>query len=179
MALFDILILLALAAGVIIGWWRGLIQQLASLAAIIVAIVVTRLFGDAMTRMLLAMIPDLGGSEWGASILGHIILFVIAYIGLRLAARLLKQVIAKLHISGLDKVAGSAVGALKYLFILSLVLNLWSVVAPESQPVKSEKMLGGKPYQATLSVAPWLLNSDIVPLVQRAIIGKKSDDNEK
>lgn len=177
MALFDLLILIAVGAGLIIGWWRGLIQQLASLAALIVAIALTRIGGGVMTDFLLAVVPDLGGSTWGASILGHIILFVAAYIGLRLAARLLKDIIGRLHVSAIDKLAGAGVGVLKYLFVLSLVFNLWNVVAPDSRPVKSEKMLGGKPYELTLDVAPWLFSSDIVPIVQRAITGNQPDDD--
>lgn len=65
MALFDLLILIAVGAGLIIGWWRGLIQQLASLAALIAAIALTRIGGGVMTDFLLAVVPDLGGSTWG------------------------------------------------------------------------------------------------------------------
>lgn len=79
--------------------------------------------------------------------------------------------------SAIDKLAGAGVGVLKYLFVLSLVFNLWNVVAPDSRPVKSEKMLGGKPYELTLDVAPWLFSSDIVPIVQRAITGNQPDDD--
>ena len=87
MSIIDFLIIAVVAAGIIVGGMSGLVKQLSSLLAIVIAIVVTRTFGTEATEMLRAIVPDLTDSATMANVLAHILLFAFVYLTVRQIGR--------------------------------------------------------------------------------------------
>ncbi|MDY3932522.1 MAG: CvpA family protein [Muribaculaceae bacterium] len=169
MSIIDFLIIAVVAAGIIVGGMSGLVKQLSSLLAIVIAIVVTRTFGTEATEMLRAIVPDLTDSATMANVLAHILLFAFVYLTVRLAGSLMHSLLTSLHLGGADHILGAVFCTFKYLLILSIILNLWLFISPESEIVNDSSLFGGSVCRFMLDMAPWLLNSELIPLATNLV----------
>ena len=165
MTTLDILILVFCGVGLVMGLYKGFISQLGSIAAIVLGIVACRLWGDAATGVVAGW---LGVSDeysaWSchsASILGNVILFLVVYILTLLVARVLHRVSHALMLGPLDHVAGAVLGIFKWVFLLSVLVNLWLVLSPGSDIVTSSTLAGGRLAAWITDFAPAILGASI------------------
>lgn len=120
------------------GYRRGVVMQIGSLLAFVLAIVVCRLFGDAATDVVASMIGE--GKEASvdpmsrmvASTIGHVALFLIVWLGVGLTARALKLVVHTVHLGIVDRLAGALFMAFKAALVASFIVNFAEAVAPAS-----------------------------------------------
>lgn len=164
MSLIDFVLLIVIVAGIIVGARRGIIEQIASIVAIITAIVITRIYGDDATRFLCELIPSF--KESGptiCSVVGHITLFILVYFLIWLFGSVFRKFFHSLKLGLIDRVLGAIFCVLKYCLILSIVLNIWLLLSPGSKFTRESRMLNGKVCVAVVNFAPWLLTSDFIP----------------
>lgn len=116
MNILDIILGIPMAWLVYRGWWRGLVREVTTLAGVLVGIwASTHLSG---------WICDVVGLEGENSVL---IAFFIAFVGALVLAYLLgrgvERMMKKAHIGLVNHIAGSALGLIKALCILAVLLN--------------------------------------------------------
>ncbi len=136
----DIMILGGAVAFGVYGMWRGAIRQLGSVAAFLCAFLMARLFG-------LDMADWLGGVN---PMIGYTLVFALVFIGISLIASVLKFTANLLMLGAVDRLAGLVIGALKWLLLMSILLNL-AQLADIGLPV-----YGSRIVTATADLAPWL-----------------------
>ena len=166
MTLVDILMILIVLGGVVLGYRKGFIGQLSSLVSWVVAIVLCYKCGDLAQGIFLSIVPS--ASEWPLSSItvktvSLAFAFLIIMLVIRLAMRLFKGALDTVNLGFLDKLAGSLLFMFKYAFILSIVLNLLYAINPDMDTFGTEHMLKNKPYEMTLDLMPIVLGSDKMP----------------
>ena len=83
MTALDIFVILLLGGAALVGFVRGFIHEVLALAAWIVGIAALKLFHTPLQERLIEPV----GTEAGASVLAFALLFLPAYIGVKLFAR--------------------------------------------------------------------------------------------
>jgi membrane protein required for colicin V production len=143
----DMLLLGLLGFGAALGFWSGLIMQLARLVCLGVSIYVTFLLNEPVTRLLHGRIaPDTNVNLLHG--LAYIGVFLAVYIALFALSRLLYRVVSASRLVFLDRLAGAVLGACKTALILAPVC---AVLVFLSLPPTDE----------------WLNRSTIAPLLAR------------
>ena len=166
MTLTDILILLIVLGGLVVGYRKGLLGQLQSLIAWVVALVLCYCCGDQVKDIFLAFVPS--AANWPlASItvktVSLAIAFIIVMVVIRLIMRFFKGAIDSVHLGFLDKAGGSLLFMFKYAFLLSIALNLLYAINPDMDTFGTKHMLNNKPYEFTLDLMPKVLGSEKMP----------------
>lgn len=166
MTFVDTIIVLIALGAIVIGWRKGLIKQAASLISWAIGIVACLFMGDAVAQAFLAINPD--AANWPLSSItvkavALSLLFLIVTLVVRVIAYLTRKVIKGIRLGCLDRIGGAALFAFKYLFILSILLNLFYAYNPDAETFGTKHMLNNKPYEVTLDLMPFVLGADVMP----------------
>lgn len=161
MPALDIIVVLTAVAGLILGYRKGMVRQLGSLVAFMLAVIVCRMCGSEVAEFVGASVFHVDMSDQTYSsptaaamrILGYGIVFVAAWFAVWLLARLLHAVVQAVRLGTLNSMLGSVFACLKFLTVLSLILNVWQLVAPCSGWMATRGALS----DMTLGIAPALL----------------------
>ena len=128
LVVIDIAVAGILLFGLIWGYYKGIVSQLGSLGGLIVAILFTGLLAPLIEILLNKFnVVESGISHKLAYLIAFLILFFLCYF----IARLIKSTIKMLHLRWLDRILGGLFGVFKYMFILSILLNLYLLLCRE------------------------------------------------
>jgi membrane protein required for colicin V production len=119
----DIIVILLVGAGLVVGWLRGFVAEILSLFAWFLAIVALRYLHAPVRDLLVGPV----GTVAGASVLAFVIVFGLVFVGGKLASRRLGGRVRNSVVGPVDRLLGAGFGALKGLIgatLLFLVLNL-------------------------------------------------------
>jgi membrane protein required for colicin V production len=119
----DILVVLLVGAGLVLGWLRGFVSEILSLFAWFLAIIALRYLHEPVRDLLIGPV----GTVSGASVLAFALVFGLVFLGGKLASRRLGGRVRNSVVGPLDRVLGAGFGALKGLILatlLFLALNL-------------------------------------------------------
>jgi membrane protein required for colicin V production len=119
----DIIVLLLVGGGLLLGFMRGFITEVLSLLAWVGAIVALKLLHDPATAALTSMV----GTRAGAAVLAFALVFGITFIVGKLVARRIGGATRKSVVGPIDRILGGGFGALKGLIgatLLYLAANL-------------------------------------------------------
>ncbi len=167
MSITDIVILVIFAGAVVYGFWKGIISQIGSVAAVILGIIACRLFGDEATDLTFTLLPELAKdpdtARYACSVIGNVVLFLLVYLTVKLIASLVRKIASSLLLGFVDKILGSAFCIFKWFLVASIVLNVWYLIFPDSIIVKTSKLAGGKAIDAIMELAPAILGSLAAP----------------
>ncbi len=166
MGTIDIVILVVLGAGLVRGAFQGVIRQIGALVGMVLGVIGCNLYGSNMTSLMSEWFPALLEGEYGGtivSVLSHILLFVLIYWGVLLVAKLLKSITSALALGFFDKILGAIFCAVKYILVLSIILNIWFIFFPTGDAGVNAKLMDGELYRSVYEFAPWLLDSEIIP----------------
>jgi membrane protein required for colicin V production len=166
MTIVDAIIIIIVLGGLVIGYRKGLITQLASLISWIVAIALCYKGGELAQSIFLAIVPS--AAQWPlASITVKTVslafAFLVVMLSIRLVMRLFKGALDSIRLGLIDKAGGSLLFMFKYAFLLSLVLNLLYAFNPDMDTFGTKHMLNNKPYEMTLDLMPRILGSEQMP----------------
>ncbi len=120
----DILVLLTVGLGALLGFSRGFVRETLSLGAWIFAILAVKLFHAPVSAML--AIPV--GTRSGAAVLSLALIFGITFVLIRSLAKSLGRSTRGSLLGPFDRVLGFAFGALKGLIGATLVFLFVSMV---------------------------------------------------
>ncbi|MGL4852774.1 MAG: CvpA family protein [Phocaeicola sp.] len=119
MPAIDIVILLIVAVGLIEGLRKGFVRQLAATLGVIVGLLVSRSLYVTVAR---EATPVLGISTQLTELLAFVLIWGAVPVAFTSIASLLARVLKTAQMGWLDSWLGGALGALKYICILSVVV---------------------------------------------------------
>lgn len=124
MSALDIFVILLLGGGAIIGFVRGLVHEMLSLLAWVVAIVMLRLFHEPISASLLGAV----GGATAAAVLAFVLLFLPSFLFMKLLARSIGRRTRSSVLGPVDRVLGGGFGMLKGLLAATLFFLLANLV---------------------------------------------------
>ncbi len=131
MSTIDIIILVPVVIGAFFGYRKGLLIEIISFAALIVAIFLGYKLID-FGAVFLAQYLE--GMLFLLPYLSFFLIFLLVFIGLKLTGKIVKYIIDLTLLGSLDNIAGMIFGAIKWTFIVGTLLHLeqYVHVIPES-----------------------------------------------
>lgn len=120
LTVFDLIILTALAAGLVTGALRGFVQEVLSLAALLVALFALRVAHTPLTEMLVAKTDNTGT----AAIIAFLLIMAVVWGGGRYVAMRAGASTRKSMIGPIDRLLGAGFGTLKALMIAATLFML-------------------------------------------------------
>jgi membrane protein required for colicin V production len=123
MTALDIIVILLVGGGLIMGSLRGFVGEALSLASWVAAIVALKLLHTPVAAMLEAPV----GTRSGAAVLAFALIFGIVFLGGKMIARRIGGATRRSLIGPVDRILGAGFGALKGLIgatLLYLAANL-------------------------------------------------------
>ena len=136
MTTIDIIILIALGAGVIIGFMKGFIRQLASILGLIVGLLAAKAL---YTSLAVKLCPTVTDSMTVAQILAFFIIWIAVPLIFTLVASVLTKAMEAVSLGWLNRLLGAGLGALKYLLLVSLVVCVIQFIDTDSQLISQTK----------------------------------------
>ena len=115
MATIDIVILVIVGAGVVVGFMKGFIRQLASIVGLLAA---KALYASLAEKLC----PTITDSMTVAQILAFVIIWIAVPLTFTLVASLLTKAMEAVSLGWLNRWLGSGLGALKFLLLTSLII---------------------------------------------------------
>lgn len=156
----DILILAVFVVAVVTGFRRGLIGQVSSIAAVVIGLIGCRMFGSTVSGWFGWMVPDSLESgpmaEFIPAVVANALIYTLVYYVVRIAGKLLRLAAKLLLMGPLDRALGVVFSLFKWCLGLSIVLNLWLALYPDSDAVSKSTVGGGKAVVTVMEIAPWL-----------------------
>lgn len=180
MTFIDSILVLILLGSLAIGWRKGLIRQLASIVSWVVGVVVCLFFGDIVTLWFLALNPE--AANWPCpsvtvKTVALSMLFLIVTITLRVVVYLSRKVVKAAKLGCADRIGGAALFGFKYLFVLSIALNLLFAFNPDAETFNTRHMIANKPFEFTLDLMPTVLGAETMPSDSLPIYCPSPDDS--
>ena len=175
---FDIIIIILLLIALINGYRKGLIQQLVSLAIILLSAI----FGGKLAAYIL---PELNRFLDLSPNLARVLSFVLAFaaiaIIISLIGKFIQKFLAVIFLSFVNRLLGSIIAAGTLMFILSIVLNLVLMLDKNesliSKEIKEESFFFERVESVVPAVVPHLNRElwEFIPENYREEIENKSD----
>jgi membrane protein required for colicin V production len=120
----DILVVLLVGGGLVLGWLRGFVAEILSLFAWFLAIIALRYLHGPVRDLLVGPV----GTVSGASVLAFFLVFGLVFLGGKLASRRLGGRVRNSVVGPLDRVLGAGFGAIKGLILATLIFLVVNLV---------------------------------------------------
>lgn len=149
----DLYLLIPIVAGAVIGLFRGFIKEIISLIIIFAGIYLARAV-NAPTAEWLSGITDI--SLKIAKPIAFILIFIATAIILSLLGHLIGKMISMLSLGFLNAIAGFIFGGLKFILIVSIVVNLIAALDTKLSLIDSEAKSKSALYEPVKNFGPEL-----------------------
>lgn len=118
MSFLDIVIIIMLLGGLVIGFRKGLVASLGALGAVLLGCVACHLLGT------------------GRGVPANMLIFVVTYVLVLLLSRAIRSLVHAVALGFIDRLGGALFVAFEYMLGLSVLLNLllWLRSMVESEP---------------------------------------------
>ena len=136
MATIDIIILIIIGAGAIVGFMKGFIRQLASILGLIVGLLAAK---ASYTTLAEKLCPTVTDSMTVAQVLAFIIIWIAVPLIFLLVASLLTKAMKAVSLDWLNRWLGCVLGALKFLLLTSLVICLIEFMDGDNKLISATK----------------------------------------
>ncbi len=120
-----ILLLLILIPGLITGLTKGFIHQIVTLAALWLGALVSAQFATSAGSFIQSLVTLPGNT---ARILAFVVIFIAAYIALRILGAIIKKISKDILGGATDKILGIILGILKQALVIGLLVLLFDMV---------------------------------------------------
>lgn len=141
MTILDVILIVVVVVTAIYGYYKGILSQIGALAGVLVGIICCRIFASDFTAFLnnLFLEPTSTKTSYHFlnSVVAQVVLFMAGYFGARLIASLLTKISKKVKLNVVNRLAGTVFAVAQGLVIMSLALNLWIAIFPDSELLKS------------------------------------------
>ncbi|WP_242923749.1 CvpA family protein [Pontibacter liquoris] len=171
MSTFDFFLAIPIAFGAFMGFRKGLLLELVSLVALVLAIL-------GGLKLLNTALPVMEGFIGDVHGLLPFVTFLVVFVGIillvRLVGLLLKKVIDFTPFGLFDNVLGAILGALKWCVALSLLLYVASLAGIS---ISKETADASVVYPVVLKTTPYALDilSYVLPFVKALIFSLKQN----
>ena len=156
MGALDYIILGILLLAAVLGAMKGFVRQIGTIAGLVLGVIVCHIWGGSIADALVS-----SGSEHEAvfRVLIYTLVFAAVFLGASLIASLFGKVLSALHVRVIDRVAGSVFSVAATLLVMSVVLNVYLTISPET---KARFDTPSKPWRtAVAKFAPTLMGETL------------------
>ena len=136
MATIDIIILIVIGAGAVVGFVKGFIRQLASILGLIVGLLAAKALYASLAEKLCPTVTD---SMTVAQVLAFIMIWIAVPLIFVLIASLLTKAMQAISLNWLNRWLGSGLGALKFLLLTSVVIGAIEFVDSDNKLISATK----------------------------------------
>jgi len=150
----DIIFIVLLIVGALQGFYRGLIIEITSLAALVLGVVFGVIFADVFT-VIIRSFWDV--SEFVTKVIGFIIIFLAVLFGIRFLGKLIEKGFKFLALNIYNRIAGLLIGIFKAAFIISVVLIPVNVINKDADFLSKERQNNSFFYKPISNLAPSIL----------------------
>lgn len=147
MTAFDTIVLVIVGLGAVIGFSRGLVQEVLALAAWVVAVVAIRYFHSDLSDFLLGYM----GAQTSSAILAFALLLLVPFGIMKMIARKAGESSRNSVLGPIDRVLGFGFGALKALIVVVVAFSLI--------------VLGYDNFWGSTGRPEWITNGRAYPLI--------------
>ena len=152
MTAFDYVVVTILVASVVISVLRGLVKEILSLVAWLVAFVLANRYGAAMA----ALLPDTVPQGTLRLVIGFAILFIGTILLGALVNFAIAHIIGALGLRVVDRGLGGAFGLLRGVLIVMTLVILAGLTSLPQQPVWRDAATSNVAVSAVQAIKPWL-----------------------
>ena len=157
MSVIDIIIILPLLWGLYKGFTKGLIVEVASLAALVIGIWGAMKFYK-FTEGIIEQ--NIDGFEKYLPIIAYALTFIGIVIGIHLLAKIIDKLVKAVALGIVNRIAGAVFGGLKFLLIISAFLVILDKIDSQAHfledKTKNESLLYKPVLSLTYSIFPSL-----------------------
>jgi membrane protein required for colicin V production len=116
----DWILLAVLGLSLLLGMWRGIIQEVLSLVGWVAAFYVSQMYAP----LAAAWLPMEGSSQMLRYAAGYVVVFVAVLVGTALVSWMIKKLVSAVGLGSLDRLLGSLFGLMRGVVILLAVTVL-------------------------------------------------------
>ena len=153
MTKLDIVILIVFVVSIAWGFRKGITVQVGALGGLILGVLLCHVCGGYVA----AMIAGNSAPTYVDSVIANIIVFIVGYLCVRAVAHFFKSALKSLKLGALDRIGGALFSCFEWMFVLSVLLNLWLVIKPSTSFQALSTLGNGHAIDAILGLAPALL----------------------
>ncbi len=167
---FDIIVGGLLLLALLKGFKKGLVIELATLAALVLGILGAIKFSD-ITEQYLSQHINSGH----IGLIAFLVTFILIVIGVHIIAKILDKLVSAVALGLINRILGAAFSVLKYAFIISVLLAVFNSfdknfnIIPDKQ--KESSILYIPMSELALTIFPYLHFDDIKDRVEDASKG--------
>lgn len=152
MTWLDYLVLAGFGVSIAWGAWRGLVREVISIAAWVLAFVGANALYEPLAQLLPASVP----SPELRVLIAFLAVFVVVLAACTLAGQLLARMVKGAGLAGLDRVLGGLFGVARGLLVLLVFALLAGLTALPREPVWRDSVCGGPLERTVQALRPWL-----------------------
>ena len=152
MTWLDYAVLGVFAVSMAWGAWRGLVREVLSILAWVIAFLAANLFAAQLGPAMPREIPT---PEMRIAV-AFVLVFLVALLTTSLVALLLSKIVSAVGLGGVDRMLGAGFGAARALLIVLAAALLAGLTAAPRQPYWRESVSGPLLARAVLAVKPLL-----------------------
>ena len=145
----------------IYGYYKGILSQMGALAGVLVGTICCRLMADDFTMFLNETFLDpttsKASSRFMNSVLSQVVLFLVGFFGARWIASFLSAVLKTVKLGSVNKFAGAVFAVMQWLVIMSLLLNVWIAIFPDTELLTSSTSIVD---ERMINLAPDIFGSE-------------------
>lgn len=117
----NILILIVLLVGAVVGFCQGAFKQIAKFVGVFAGIIIASKYSEQVGDFLST---TTGASTSIGKTIAFVLIMIVVPVLLGWIASLLTKVFSEIHLGFLNRLAGAVIGAICYLLLLSFAFNL-------------------------------------------------------
>lgn len=155
MTWLDYAVLVVLAASILWGVWRGLVHEVVSVAAWVLAFLAANMLagpiGEALPKTMVT--PEV------RVLVSFVVVFIATLVACTIVGHLLSKMLKVAGLGPLDRTLGGVFGMARALVILLAFALVAGLTALPRQPVWRNSLSGESLAQGALALRPWLPRS--------------------
>jgi len=151
----DWILLAVLGLSLLLGMWRGIVQEVLSLVGWVAAFYVSQMYAP----MAAAWLPMEGSSQMLRYAAGFVVVFIAVLIGTALVSWLIKKLVSAVGLGPLDRLLGSLFGLMRGVVIL-LAVTVFVGMTPMRDTDAWKQAQGAQWLQQFLHVLKPVLPAD-------------------
>lgn len=175
----DLVLLLLLVVGLIQGIRHGLIKEIAIIVALIVGIYVAQYLAKPMQLWAVDTF-DMNASV--AQVSSYVLLFIAGAGIIHLLANLIKKLLKMIQLNWINRILGGLFGFLKYLIILSFLINILNMTESYFKISKKEQVRTSNLYKPVGDIVPTIMPFVDFSQAKRSLdatVGKMTEEAAK
>ena len=136
MTTIDIIILIAIGTGIVLGFMKGFVRQLASILGLVVGLLAAKALYASLAEKLCPIVTDL---MTVAQILSFIVFWIAVPLVFTIVASLLAKALEVISLGWLNRLLGAGLGTLKFLVLASLLVCVIEFIDPDNHLINKTK----------------------------------------